>query len=84
MANDKRLSIVHDMNWDTCYLHQNGQEKRRNQVIRDLKKEIQKSDLKVGDFVTVWLEDHSTGFEQFEVVQLGDAVARLEYIGGGS
>lgn len=72
--------------WDTCYLQKKSVEKRKKQVIRDLEKYVNEHTISKDDLITIDLEDHSTGFEQFIVAAVfpKSKLVKLVYLGGGS
>jgi len=72
--------------WDKCYLVDGDSENRRKQVVCDLNKYVSNNSVSVDELITINLEDHSSGFEQFIVTAIfpKSKIVKMEYYGGGS
>lgn len=71
--------------WNNCYLEDLGNENLKDKVIQSLLEDFKTNKYSKGELVTLFWEDHSTAFEQFEVLEThGDNYYKLKYYGGGS
>jgi len=71
--------------WNNCYLEDLGNEDMKDKVIQSLLEDFKMNKYSKGELVTLFREDHSTAFEQFEILETnGDNYYKLKYYGGGS
>ncbi len=80
--------IISGDGWKNCYLHDKDCKDRKKQVLRDLSSIVRNnvSIMANEDLLTVECKDHSSAFEQFEVVGINHnkTLIRIVYHGGGS